>query len=289
MNEILLKTNKVSKEQLEEIKGLMIVCETFDGLNVEISLNPVVVESRSGQYCFDYLFYVENKLVGYLGAFDILDPFHLEITGVVHPSFRRKGIFTRLLNAAKEEFNHQKVKEVLLVVDNNSIEGKGFVQSINTRLSHSEYSLKHYGNVNKEDFVVTIETPIESDYSDMVHIHAEAFRDNLEEASQVITNNLQSDLYDVLVAKVRGTIIGSLSIFKNEGNRYLSAFSVAPKYQGKGYGRQILKQVVQLLKDEGVDSIMLEVEIQNANALHLYQACGFEVVAGFDYYLLGDS
>ena len=61
----------------------------------------------------------------------------------------------------------------------------------------------------------------------------------------------------------------------------------SPAHQGKGLGRFLLNNVIEVLTTEGVaQSIFLEVRVSNYNAMHLYDSCGFvEVGQRRDYYV----
>lgn len=63
-------------------------------------------------------------------------------------------------------------------------------------------------------------------------------------------------------------------------------FCVLPSCQGRGYGREILSEVVKILRDQKNSQIRLSVVTQNRNALSLYQSVGFEVTAEFNYYVI---
>lgn len=60
---------------------------------------------------------------------------------------------------------------------------------------------------------------------------------------------------------------------------------IAPDFQGKGYGRFLLHDLVDSLKDTPMDSIVLEARPSNAVALHLYETLGFQNIGiKKDYY-----
>lgn len=55
----------------------------------------------------------------------------------------------------------------------------------------------------------------------------------------------------------------------------LEEIAVAPSVQGKGYGRILLKQLLQQALINHVDDIFLEVRASNTAAIGLYQSSGF--------------
>jgi ribosomal protein S18 acetylase RimI-like enzyme len=61
---------------------------------------------------------------------------------------------------------------------------------------------------------------------------------------------------------------------------------VDPAWQGRGIGRDVLRQVCRELRDEGVQRIGLEVAVENDHALGLYGSLGFTQITTEDYYEL---
>jgi Acetyltransferases len=64
------------------------------------------------------------------------------------------------------------------------------------------------------------------------------------------------------------------------------SFGVRSAYQGRGYGRQILTEMIRLLHEQGQQHIMLDVESNNTRAFNLYSSLGFTIYATYDYYIL---
>lgn len=63
-------------------------------------------------------------------------------------------------------------------------------------------------------------------------------------------------------------------------------FCVHPVFQGRGYGREILAQIVKLLLNQEHSQIRLSVVTQNRRALNLYQSIGFDVTVESLYYVI---
>lgn len=61
--------------------------------------------------------------------------------------------------------------------------------------------------------------------------------------------------------------------------------AVDPKFQGKGYGKRLLSELILQLKQQGVRTLWLEVRESNRPAQQLYTALGFnEVTIRKNYY-----
>lgn len=89
--------------------------------------------------------------------------------------------------------------------------------------------------------------------------------------------------YDCRVLEVdtgAGLEIASYIISRyNDNICHVLNLCVTPALQGKGYGKHLLQDVINLPAKESVDTILLEVRPSNAAALRLYQKMGFEQVA----------
>lgn len=55
--------------------------------------------------------------------------------------------------------------------------------------------------------------------------------------------------------------------------------AVSKDEQGKGFGRQILNELIKELKLNGVTEILLEVEHENFKAINLYLSAGFKEIS----------
>ena len=74
---------------------------------------------------------------------------------------------------------------------------------------------------------------------------------------------------------------GVIDLAWNEGSRGLG---VLPEHRGKGLGRAILLRAIEKLREAGVRDVLLQVESENANALGLYESCGFARTSTMDYF-----
>ena len=57
---------------------------------------------------------------------------------------------------------------------------------------------------------------------------------------------------------------------------HITNIAVHPDYRGKGFGRMILKTLIGVAKDIGMERMTLEVRVSNMAAISLYKSLGFE-------------
>jgi len=81
-----------------------------------------------------------------------------------------------------------------------------------------------------------------------------------------------------LVVSLNGSIVGySASVLRGSEGHIIS-IAVHPDYRGIGIGEKLLRENIKRLKDSGAKRVVLEVRIDNIQALKLYQKLGFKIV-----------
>ena len=283
----LLKKQGLTQTELAEIEELAGVCNAYEGLDLKLNWN--VLRKRSETEANDFLYYVDGKLVGFLPLFSF-NAKEGEISGMVHPQYRRQGIFTALFNAVMEECQRRGLPTVLLIVEQASPGGQAFARRLETTYDHSEYKMV----LDKPRLPAQMNERLQfrlaeaEDAPMLTRITSLAFDMPEGEVDWYAAHNVmaRSDRF-YYVGALDGAVIGKLDVqFAGEQEAFIFGFGVLPEYRGKGYGRQILAQTIQELLANGRRQIALEVSTDNKNALSLYQSCGFEETGSYDYYRL---
>ena len=96
MSQYLEKSAGLSESQLAHISQLEQSCNHFEGLTMK--LNWATLSSRPINEVNDFLFYVDDKPVGYLALY-IFNKSQAEVSAMTHPNYRQQGIFKQLLAA----------------------------------------------------------------------------------------------------------------------------------------------------------------------------------------------
>jgi len=79
---------------------------------------------------------------------------------------------------------------------------------------------------------------------------------------------------DIFVFFKGNTMIGSVAIYKNE----IDDLIIAKHYQGKGYGKLLLKFAIQRMQQQNISPIVLHVADWNKRAISLYLKNGFKII-----------
>ncbi len=84
----------------------------------------------------------------------------------------------------------------------------------------------------------------------------------------------------LFVAEADGEIVGSAQVFRcrQDGDAYMDAFYVRPRFRRRGYGAALLAAVKGRLAGVGLSRLLVTLDPANAAAAALYEAAGFREV-----------
>ena len=271
----------LTQEHLLAIKKLEETCCRVESLSMKLNwdmLNTRPVNQRNDLLCYD-----RNQLIGYLGLYAMSEAAkEVEITGMVHPDYRRKGLFTNLYTSALKECENRGVEKILLIAEKASDTGMGFAKSTGAEYTCSEYRMRNEMAV-VPDFKssdITLRKALSADYPDLIKLDAAAFHDDEAVAEDAAINAYRT----TLVAELDGVFIGKIGLLLEEGDGYIFGFVIKPEYRGRGYGREVLSRALLRFQSEQVKRVCLEVAVKNENALMLYKNCGFEEITVYNYF-----
>lgn len=115
------------------------------------------------------------------------------------------------------------------------------------------------------------------DVASVSNIEIECFREPWsEEAVEEVARSSYSVIF-VLEEEGRVVAYGGMYLIGSEGE-FLNV-GVLPAFQGKGYGRAIVRALVSHGKSNGATRFLLEVRRSNVKAVSLYESEGFRRIA----------
>jgi ribosomal protein S18 acetylase RimI-like enzyme len=280
----LVKKQTLTGAEATAIEQLITTCNTYEGLRMRIDVGAL--SQRPGDEVNDFLFYENGILVGYLyvegwGSRD------REVAGMVHPDYRRRGIFSSLLAAAQVECRQRGVQKLILVCEHVSQSGLAFVHAIGARHEYSEHEmvLGTFRERHKVHKGLDIWQANKQDLDAIISILA-TDTGNVESISQWVAKLFEEPTSRFYLATLDEKPLGCLRLDFMSDQVGIYAFEVRPGYRGLGYGRQMLEEAIRAIHSESQKRIMLDVETDNTNAIGLYFSCGFEIKTTYDYYNL---
>jgi ribosomal protein S18 acetylase RimI-like enzyme len=272
-------TNLLTSKQLVDIKELQQACEKDE--NFQLKLNWEMLQTRPENEIHDFFHYENEKLVGFVGLYGFGNK--VELCGMVHPEYRRRGIFTQLFKLAEKVMLERKYKQILLNAPSKSESAKEFLKTISCSYSFSEHQMKwHEQELSKQEDV-SLRPSTEEDLEIEIQLDVQCFGYEEEDAREHNEQVRLVDQYSIIVWD--GKSVGKMRISHTDGEAWIYGFAIFPEYQGRGIGRKTLTNVV-LEQHQNGFPIFLEVEAKNANALKLYEACGFRAYHSQDYYVM---
>ena len=282
----LIKRRTLTEVEVTEIGRLIAVCDDYEGLHMRLGLDEL--RKRSGDEERDLLYYEDGALVGYLAV----DGWgrERELTGMVHPGYRRRGIFSKLFAAVKEEYRRLGVRKLILVCEQSSASGQAFVKTTGAQREHAEHEMVLGTFKERRVFHAGLQMR-QANSSDLDAIASILATDsgNVEVEKQWVGKLFDDPDGRFYLATLHGKPVGCLRLDDMGDQVGIYAFEIRMGYRGLGYGRQMLEEAIHIIRAETQKRIMLDVETDNTNAIGLYRSCGFEVKTTYDYYGLDIS
>ena len=260
-----------------QIKDLDRICSAAEPLCMK--LNWDMLETREQNETNDLLWYEDGRLVGYLGLYGFgAHPEEIEITGMVHPDYRRQGIFTRLFREAVSISRSRGVKRLLLIVERQSVSGAGFAARAGLTYDFSEYRMlcSAYQPLKESAAGFSLRPAQTGDRAFLRQVDENCF-------GRAFSDDIHA-LERVSLALANGAAVGKVGLENEDGMGYIFGVAILPDYQGRGYGSAMLDAILKKHFQESGTPVILEVAVKNDGALTLYKSRGFTEVTVYDYY-----
>jgi len=293
------------KEHLEmteytHVNELQKQCIKFDNTSLKLELDYKLSSIKaSGAVCMnevnEFLYYIGDQLVGYIGI-GSFGGSTLEVNGMVHPDYRRQGVFSKLFQLVKDEWVRRGDVKMQLLSDSNSTSGLGFIKSVGASYEFAEYEmyLKNEATFDTLESGVVFRKATNDDAKEIAaqnviyfgDVHEESTNDSINDDDHAMIMPEEEEQRGMLIyiVEVDNEIIGKVHLESSNNSGAIYGLGVLPKHRRKGYGRQILIQSIKKLQENHCEEIKLQVVTENKKALDLYIECGFSEVSTMNYY-----
>ncbi len=97
-------------------------------------------------------------------------------------------------------------------------------------------------------------------------------------SENALSEELTNTFARFFVLEEDGQVVGYIGAHNVLGEVYITNVAVFPKGRGKGYGKALVKFLINEMKKENADFVTLEVRKSNETAISLYEKAGFQIV-----------
>ena len=246
------------------IKKLEFLCREYDNTFSTAELECGPLPDRHFRSFF--LYYIRERLAGELYIF-IDENNNAQITALVDPVWRRRGIFKQLLKAARSELKKYRIKTVYIVCEPDCRSAADVCTHMGLKYAYSD----HFMSIIASEASAVLQ---KTDISE-VELSSVAAEGSKEEPAVILRSG---DGKDIAVAHALLTDDKCACIYGVEVNE---------EYRRRGFGRLVVLKLLEVLCEKDSDIIAkLHVSSDNIPAMSLYQSLGFRSENQLDYYLL---
>ncbi|HRD69323.1 MAG TPA: GNAT family N-acetyltransferase [Legionella sp.] len=274
------KTHQITDQQLKELQQLEALCKKSDGSAPNLYPH-ILVQPRA--FPASLFYYAQNELLGFLSVYFFYDK-AVEVSLLVHPAVRRKGIGKELIYEILPLIQSQQYSTLIFSspakTNNQWLVTLGFVSL------HSEYYMvrNELNPILDYQQSLTYRTANPNDMLLLCALDEACFpqkQNNIQERFQMLLDGRE---YQIILAFHENKVVGKAHIRWDEQGATLSDIAVMPDRQGKGIGTSLIAHCINLALSEGIHHISLDVETHNKRALNLYTRLGFLVHNACDYW-----
>ena len=296
--------SRLNYEDYDAIHTLQLQCCQEDQITLKLELDYKLSDALNstdpaGIRDIDEFMYFDGKqLIGYLGICgfgDLSGP--LEITGMVDPQYRRLRVFTRLHELVLAECKRRNARSLLALCDKNSLAGQEFLKKKGAKYKYSEFEMylsdESFQRIDQQRLAVNLRKASNADACEIARQNRIYFADRPEKGNEDVANTRilfpeeeERRGMTIYLAEKDDQMIGKVHLQLINGAGGIYGLGVLPECRGRGFGRAILLNAIEKLKNAKATTIMLQVAAENATALNLYKSCGFEEKSVMDYYEL---
>ncbi len=273
----------LNQPQLKALRKLSDICQRKDGGKLRIYWNII----RKKRYIpGDFLVVSDRKLIAYLGIF-IFNDGEAEVTALVNPKYRRKGIFKELLKRGKGLVRPLGAKKLVFCCPHKVPAAMACLKKSGATHRHSEYDMLWRNNTEldyteKPDFSKRFATI--DDLEAMVDMDVACFHATHEKVNFHFSNNFKESNREAWMLYHNEDIVGKIHFRYDEDAAFIHNVCIKPELQGKGYGSYFLKQALNYLISNDHKRIRLDVEAVNEGALSLYKRLGFAPTQIYEFW-----
>lgn len=97
------------------------------------------------------------------------------------------------------------------------------------------------------------------------------------QSPRALRDQIERENYTYYLLHEDGVDFGYVGIQPQGKELFLSKFYIKTEMRGRGYGRETVDFIIDLCREQSIESVYLDVNRQNGHSIEIYQALGFEI------------
>lgn len=297
------KTNKPTMEEIHQQRELVDVAASRDDYTIKVYWD--VLHKRGGTYLSDYYYYIDQQLVGVLNMYRFKSDL-VEIAALVHPDFRRQGVYRMLFNEALHELKRVHIERMSFVCHDKAKEFIGYLNRRQVKFDHSEDQI-----LATDKFTLSAEPLVQlrlarrEDLDILAIIHQESFGGEIEAHRRYLMNCFDEAHYEIWLCFYHEQAVGKIHLYFNEFNEVLlHDLGIRTEFRRQNLGSAMLLNLVHQLQTEqsasapvgeyGIRSeggltsapslrILADIYTSDAGVVEFYRRCEFITINRYHF------
>jgi N-acetylglutamate synthase-like GNAT family acetyltransferase len=289
------KTNKPTLDEIRQQRELVDLAANRDDYTIKVYWD--VLHKRGGTYLSDYYYYIDQQLVGVMNMYRFKSDL-VEIVALVHPDFRRQGVYRMLFNEALQELKRIHIERLSFVCHDKAKEFISYLNRRQVKFDHSEDQIlaTERFTLPKEP-VVQLRLAHREDLDMLAIIHHESFGGEIEAHRRYLMNCFDESHYEIWICYYHDQAVGKIHLYFNEFNEVLiHDLGIRTEFRRQNLGSAMLLNLVQQLQTEQSRSapkseshpgqslrILADIYTSDSGVVEFYRKCEFLTVNRYHF------
>jgi ribosomal protein S18 acetylase RimI-like enzyme len=277
---MITRIHQMNGKQIADLELLMNRCKALDHNTIPVYKH--LIDKRHALAC-NILMYEESTLIGYLRTY-FFYTHACEIALMIDPAFRRQGKARKLIREILPVISLEGIHQLIFSTPKDL--HKDWFNNLDLTYRGSEFQMQFHPK--KPSSIPFKSMPIrlasEQDIEILTKLDDICFPKKNPNAKELFRNLFRTSNCVIFVITQEDNIVGKAHIFKESDRARITDIGVLPDFRGRGIASALIKHCINHALINNKPKITLDVEVNNTDALILYQALGFEIINAHDYW-----